>query len=74
MEAYIIECTEDDGTKLYYEHTTCFCVLQPSHRCLIGDLRSAKAKRTKLTKGYPEDLLKKYKIRRVEINICEVVD
>lgn len=73
IEAYIIEHTEEDGSKSYYEHTTCFRTTRPNHRCLLGDLRAAKAKLTKLTKGYPEDLKKRYKIRRVEINICEVV-
>ncbi len=72
MEAYILECTEEDGSKSYFEHDTYFKISQPNHRCLLGDIRSAKAKRTKLTRG-SEDLLKKYKIRRVEINICEVV-
>jgi hypothetical protein len=73
MEAYILEYTEEDGSKSYYEHNTCFRISQPNHRCLLGDIRAAKAKLTKLTKNYPDELLKRYKIRRVEINIREVV-
>lgn len=73
MEAYILEYTEEDGSKSYYEHNTCFRISQPNHRCLLGDIKAAKAKLTKLTKNYPDELLKRYKIRRVEINICEVV-
>ena len=58
MEAYILEYAEEDGSKSYYEHTTYFRTSRPNHHCLLGDLKSAKAKLTKLTKGYPEDLKK----------------
>ena len=71
MEAYIVE-VEKDGKKYYYEHDCYFPIEKPNHRCLLGDVKSAKAKRTKLSRCADNEGAN-IKIREASITIGEEI-
>ncbi|MBR6610803.1 MAG: hypothetical protein IKK93_01000 [Campylobacter sp.] len=71
-EYVYLEIIFKDGHKEYSEHTDYFSKSEPSHRCIIENIRSAKTKRTRWLKINHNSEVVDVKIKKAIVKFTDI--